>query len=151
MGHVLFCFKISLNPFLCPSMTDSVFPPSFFQSHPLTRSPLFSQPAPPVQPVVPAAPQPVAPVQPSSGGSLDSMLGLLQSDLSRQGVQTSSKGNCSACQKPVVGQVCLHDDVPLSALSHDGVGLAAVNVLFALLSFSQCSHFRTGHEVLSLL
>ncbi|XP_051967950.1 transforming growth factor beta-1-induced transcript 1 protein-like isoform X2 [Xyrauchen texanus] len=41
----------------------------------------------------------------ASGGSLDSMLGLLQSDLSRQGVPTSSKGNCSACQKPVVGQV----------------------------------------------
>ncbi|XP_077061959.1 transforming growth factor beta-1-induced transcript 1 protein-like isoform X6 [Siphateles boraxobius] len=40
----------------------------------------------------------------SSGGSLDSMLGLLQSDLSRQGVPTSSKGNCSTCQKPVVGQ-----------------------------------------------
>uniref|UniRef100_A0A3Q3BF09 Transforming growth factor beta-1-induced transcript 1 protein n=1 Tax=Kryptolebias marmoratus TaxID=37003 RepID=A0A3Q3BF09_KRYMA len=54
-------------------------------------------------PTVP--PQPAAPTQPSSGGSLDSMLGLLQSDLSRQGVQTSSKGNCSACQKPVVGQV----------------------------------------------
>uniref|UniRef100_A0A3P9L4L1 Transforming growth factor beta 1 induced transcript 1 n=1 Tax=Oryzias latipes TaxID=8090 RepID=A0A3P9L4L1_ORYLA len=53
----------------------------------------------------PAPPPPAAPTQPTSGGSLDSMLGLLQSDLSRQGVQTSSKGNCSACQKPVVGQV----------------------------------------------
>lgn len=42
------------------------------------------------------------------------MLGLLQSDLSRQGVQTSSKGNCSACQKPVVGQVTDQDDAPLS-------------------------------------
>ncbi|MEQ2163094.1 hypothetical protein GOODEAATRI_026701 [Goodea atripinnis] len=69
-------------------------------------------PAAPVSPVVtvqqqPATPpqQPAAPPQPSSEGSLDSMLGLLQSDLSRQGVQTSSKGNCSACQKPVVGQV----------------------------------------------
>uniref|UniRef100_A0A3B4AM59 LIM zinc-binding domain-containing protein n=1 Tax=Periophthalmus magnuspinnatus TaxID=409849 RepID=A0A3B4AM59_9GOBI len=50
--------------------------------------------------------QPVAPVTPgSSGGSLDSMLGLLQSDLTRQGVHTSSKGTCTACQKPVVGQV----------------------------------------------
>lgn len=47
----------------------------------------------------------MVPPQVTSGGSLDSMLGLLQSDLSRQGVQTSSKGNCSACQKPVVGQV----------------------------------------------
>uniref|UniRef100_A0A3Q2FYS8 Transforming growth factor beta-1-induced transcript 1 protein n=1 Tax=Cyprinodon variegatus TaxID=28743 RepID=A0A3Q2FYS8_CYPVA len=60
-----------------------------------------------VQTTRPATPpqQPAAPPQPSSGGSLDSMLGLLQSDLTRQGVQTSSKGNCSACQKPVVGQV----------------------------------------------
>uniref|UniRef100_A0A4W5M830 Transforming growth factor beta 1 induced transcript 1 n=1 Tax=Hucho hucho TaxID=62062 RepID=A0A4W5M830_9TELE len=48
---------------------------------------------------------PVPPPQASSGGSLDSMLGLLQSDLTRQGVPTSSKGSCSACQKPVVGQV----------------------------------------------
>ncbi|XP_028332025.1 transforming growth factor beta-1-induced transcript 1 protein-like isoform X1 [Gouania willdenowi] len=76
-------------------------------------------PAASVSPVVTATPQqqpqqqpqhqqqalPAAPPQPSSGGSLDSMLGLLQSDLSRQGVETSSKGNCSACQKPVVGQV----------------------------------------------
>uniref|UniRef100_H2LMI7 Transforming growth factor beta-1-induced transcript 1 protein n=1 Tax=Oryzias latipes TaxID=8090 RepID=H2LMI7_ORYLA len=58
-----------------------------------------------VQSTPPAPPPPAAPTQPTSGGSLDSMLGLLQSDLSRQGVQTSSKGNCSACQKPVVGQV----------------------------------------------
>uniref|UniRef100_A0A671YKC2 Transforming growth factor beta-1-induced transcript 1 protein n=1 Tax=Sparus aurata TaxID=8175 RepID=A0A671YKC2_SPAAU len=66
----------------------------------------LSQPAVPVTPVVTAPQQPAAPpAQTSSGGSLDSMLGLLQSDLSRQGVQTSSKGNCSACQKPVVGQV----------------------------------------------
>uniref|UniRef100_A0A3P8VN14 Transforming growth factor beta-1-induced transcript 1 protein n=1 Tax=Cynoglossus semilaevis TaxID=244447 RepID=A0A3P8VN14_CYNSE len=65
-----------------------------------------STPAAPVTPAVAAPQQPVvAPPQPSPGGSLDSMLGLLQSDLSRQGVQTSSKGNCSACQKPVVGQV----------------------------------------------
>uniref|UniRef100_A0A3Q3J019 LIM zinc-binding domain-containing protein n=1 Tax=Monopterus albus TaxID=43700 RepID=A0A3Q3J019_MONAL len=60
----------------------------------------------PVTPVVTAPQQQSATLpQPSSGGSLDSMLGLLQSDLSRQGVQTSPKGNCSACQKPVVGQV----------------------------------------------
>uniref|UniRef100_A0A4W4HD22 Transforming growth factor beta-1-induced transcript 1 protein n=1 Tax=Electrophorus electricus TaxID=8005 RepID=A0A4W4HD22_ELEEL len=59
----------------------------------------------PISPVVTSPQQPAAPPQDSSGGSLDSMLGLLQSDLSRQGVPTSSKGNCSACQKPVVGQV----------------------------------------------
>ncbi|XP_041939664.1 transforming growth factor beta-1-induced transcript 1 protein-like isoform X4 [Alosa sapidissima] len=58
-----------------------------------------------VTPVVTSTQQPAPAPQTSSGGSLDSMLGLLQSDLSRQGVPTSSKGNCSACQKPVVGQV----------------------------------------------
>ncbi|XP_018582726.1 transforming growth factor beta-1-induced transcript 1 protein-like isoform X1 [Scleropages formosus] len=63
-----------------------------------------SSPAPPVNQVQTPHQQTVPPPA-SSGGSLDSMLGLLQSDLSRQGVQTSSKGNCSACQKPVVGQV----------------------------------------------
>ncbi|XP_055031943.2 transforming growth factor beta-1-induced transcript 1 protein isoform X2 [Misgurnus anguillicaudatus] len=67
-----------------------------------------STPTPPVSPVSPVPPsqqQAGAPTHATSGGSLDSMLGLLQSDLSRQGVSTSSKGNCSACQKPVVGQV----------------------------------------------
>lgn len=63
-----------------------------------------SSPA-PANPVVTLPQQPAPPTQASSGGSLDSMLGLLQSDLTRQGVPTSSKGNCSACQKPVVGQV----------------------------------------------
>ncbi|CAB1312100.1 unnamed protein product, partial [Coregonus sp. 'balchen'] len=60
--------------------------------------------APAVPPVITVPQQPVPPPQASSGGSLDSMLGLLQSDLTRQGVPTSSKGSCSACQKPVVGQ-----------------------------------------------
>ncbi|XP_017538507.1 transforming growth factor beta-1-induced transcript 1 protein isoform X1 [Pygocentrus nattereri] len=64
-----------------------------------------STPTAPVHAVVSPPQQPVALPTASSGGSLDSMLGLLQSDLSRQGVPTSSKGNCSACQKPVVGQV----------------------------------------------
>ncbi|KRT81268.1 LIM domain containing protein [Oryctes borbonicus] len=33
------------------------------------------------------------------------MLGNLQADMSRQGVNTSQKGCCSACEKPIVGQV----------------------------------------------
>ncbi|CAH1969316.1 unnamed protein product [Acanthoscelides obtectus] len=37
--------------------------------------------------------------------NLDSMLGNLQADMSRQGVNTSQKGCCSACDKPIVGQV----------------------------------------------
>ncbi|XP_044015213.1 paxillin isoform X2 [Aphidius gifuensis] len=36
---------------------------------------------------------------------LDSMLGNLQADMSRQGVNTTQKGCCSACEKPIVGQV----------------------------------------------
>lgn len=46
---------------------------------------------------------------PSSTGKgvdqLDSMLGTLQSDMSKQGVNTSPKGHCTACNKPIVGQV----------------------------------------------
>lgn len=36
---------------------------------------------------------------------LDSMLGNLQADMSRQGVNTTQKGCCNACDKPIVGQV----------------------------------------------
>ncbi|XP_066577916.1 transforming growth factor beta-1-induced transcript 1 protein isoform X2 [Amia ocellicauda] len=64
-----------------------------------------STPPPPVtQPVV-TSPRQAAPPPQNSSGSLDSMLGLLQSDLSRQGIPTTAKGTCSACQKPIVGQV----------------------------------------------
>uniref|UniRef100_A0A3Q1FQ64 Paxillin n=1 Tax=Acanthochromis polyacanthus TaxID=80966 RepID=A0A3Q1FQ64_9TELE len=40
-----------------------------------------------------------------SKGSLDNMLGSLQSDLNKLGVQTVAKGVCGACCKPIVGQV----------------------------------------------
>ncbi|XP_064210238.1 paxillin isoform X3 [Anguilla rostrata] len=36
---------------------------------------------------------------------LDNMLGSLQSDLNRLGVQTVAKGVCGACNKPIAGQV----------------------------------------------
>lgn len=36
---------------------------------------------------------------------LDSMLGNLQADMSRQGVNTAQKGSCGACDKAIVGQV----------------------------------------------
>ncbi|KAJ8395643.1 hypothetical protein AAFF_G00031240 [Aldrovandia affinis] len=39
------------------------------------------------------------------GNKLDNMLGSLQSDLNRLGVQTVAKGVCGACRKPIVGQV----------------------------------------------
>ena len=41
----------------------------------------------------------------AQGGQLESMLGDLQSDLSKQGVTTKTKGLCAACNQPVVGQV----------------------------------------------
>lgn len=37
---------------------------------------------------------------------LDSMLGSLQSDMTKQGVSTVKKGTCAACNKPIIGQVC---------------------------------------------
>ncbi|KAG8224198.1 hypothetical protein J437_LFUL002652 [Ladona fulva] len=42
---------------------------------------------------------------PNKQNQLDSMLGNLQADMSRQGINTTQKGCCSACDKPIVGQV----------------------------------------------
>uniref|UniRef100_A0A8C1LG85 Paxillin n=1 Tax=Cyprinus carpio TaxID=7962 RepID=A0A8C1LG85_CYPCA len=42
---------------------------------------------------------------PKQGNKLDNMLGSLQSDLNRLGVQTVAKGVCGACKKPIAGQV----------------------------------------------
>ncbi|CAG0897898.1 unnamed protein product [Darwinula stevensoni] len=39
------------------------------------------------------------------GNQLDSMLGNLQSTMDKQGVTATQKGCCSACKKPIVGQV----------------------------------------------
>ncbi|XP_037107282.1 paxillin-like isoform X3 [Syngnathus acus] len=46
---------------------------------------------------------PTGPAKPAN--KLDNMLGSLQSDLNRLGVQTVAKGVCGACKKPIVGQV----------------------------------------------
>ncbi|XP_028302068.1 paxillin a isoform X2 [Gouania willdenowi] len=46
---------------------------------------------------------PTAPIKPAN--KLDNMLGSLQSDLNRLGVQTVAKGVCGACKKPIAGQV----------------------------------------------
>ncbi len=46
---------------------------------------------------------PTSPPKPAN--KLDNMLGSLQSDLNRLGVQTVAKGVCGACRKPIVGQV----------------------------------------------
>ncbi|KAM9743753.1 paxillin isoform 2-T2 [Menidia menidia] len=42
---------------------------------------------------------------PTQVNKLDNMLGSLQSDLNKLGVQTVAKGVCGACTKPIVGQV----------------------------------------------
>ena len=37
--------------------------------------------------------------------NLDSMLGSLQTTMSKQGVATVTKGTCAGCNKPIIGQV----------------------------------------------
>ena len=61
----------------------------------------------PSQPPAVSATQEGSPSPPgqTSKGSLDTMLGLLQSDLSRRGVPTQAKGLCGSCNKPIAGQV----------------------------------------------
>uniref|UniRef100_A0A8D1CUU5 Transforming growth factor beta 1 induced transcript 1 n=1 Tax=Sus scrofa TaxID=9823 RepID=A0A8D1CUU5_PIG len=61
----------------------------------------------PTQPAVPSSVNEGSPSPPgpTSQGSLDTMLGLLQSDLSRRGVPTQAKGLCGSCNKPIAGQV----------------------------------------------
>lgn len=49
--------------------------------------------------VVTMTPTPVAAVP------LDSMLGNLQNDMNKFGVDTVAKGCCYCCRKPIVGQV----------------------------------------------
>ncbi|XP_074596615.1 paxillin [Brevipalpus obovatus] len=46
-----------------------------------------------------------APSKPSQPQPLDSMIGNLQSDMSKHGIDTAAKGHCCACHKPIVGQV----------------------------------------------
>ena len=52
----------------------------------------------------------------SSGGqdqqnnNLETMLGNLSTDMSRQGIMTIPKGHCAACAKPIIGQVCYSKD-----------------------------------------
>ncbi|KAM9760024.1 uncharacterized protein ACNS7B_006386 isoform 1-T1 [Menidia menidia] len=67
----------------CQTEYDAIFPPLQNQSQGKT-SPT-------------AAPKPA--------NKLDNMLGSLQSDLNRLGVQTVAKGVCGACKKPIAGQV----------------------------------------------
>ena len=48
-----------------------------------------------------------SPPQKNQQPNLDSMLGSLQSTMSKQGVATVTKGTCAGCNKPIIGQVGL--------------------------------------------
>ncbi|XP_067883522.1 transforming growth factor beta-1-induced transcript 1 protein-like isoform X3 [Heterodontus francisci] len=74
---------------------------SDFQLHSQPLAQTASQPS-----VTVVSPGPVSESQTAvPAGNLDNMLGILQSSLSRQGISTITKGSCSACRKPIVGQV----------------------------------------------
>lgn len=63
-----------------------------------------SKPTSPSEPTTTAAPT-AQTAKISSGVDLDSMLGQLNTDLSKQGIVAASKGLCAACKKPVMGEV----------------------------------------------
>ena len=60
--------------------------------------------------------------QPLKQNQLDSMLGNLQADMSRQGVNTTQKGCCSACEKPIVGQVAVNLIIILESMRCSVIG-----------------------------
>lgn len=56
-----------------------------------------------------AKPFKVVKSEPSEKGKqLDCMLGNLHADMSKQGVNTTQKGCCCACNKPIVGEVIIN-------------------------------------------
>ncbi|XP_054883331.1 paxillin a isoform X3 [Poeciliopsis prolifica] len=67
----------------CQTEYDPIFPPLQIQSQGIQST--------------------SAPAKPAN--KLDNMLGNLQSDLNKLGVQTNAKGVCGACKKPIAGQV----------------------------------------------
>ncbi|XP_069703001.1 leupaxin isoform X4 [Periplaneta americana] len=94
-------FKINASTHQHQTVTDS----PYAKPNKATKSSPSPQP-----PVANLQSQQLITSTPPSGGSgkqnqLDSMLGNLQADMSRQGVNTTQKGCCNACDKPIVGQV----------------------------------------------
>ncbi|XP_013074896.2 leupaxin-like isoform X1 [Biomphalaria glabrata] len=88
-------------------------------------------------------------------GQLESMLGDLQSDMNRQGVNTKQKGVCAACQKSIVGQViaalgrtwhvehfvCAHCEVPLGTRNfYERDSLAYCEVDYHQLFAPRCAY-----------
>lgn len=47
----------------------------------------------------------VSPRIPTDPSQLDSMIGTLQSDMTKHGISTIPKGDCAACGKTIIGQV----------------------------------------------
>ncbi|GLH00347.1 LIM domain-containing protein jub [Gryllus bimaculatus] len=104
-------FKITASSHQHQTVTDSPYakPNKATKSSPSPQPPpAAASPAPLVASAAPAShaahPQPPAGSAPKQN-QLDSMLGNLQADMSRQGVNTTQKGCCNACDKPIVGQV----------------------------------------------
>ncbi|XP_076340202.1 leupaxin-like isoform X2 [Tachypleus tridentatus] len=79
----------SLSDFKLNNTSQSSGEPAYAKPHKLPKQP----PAPTPSTVV------------GRNNQLDSMLGTLQCDMNKQGVNTTAKGHCAACNKPIVGQV----------------------------------------------
>ncbi|KAK7087682.1 hypothetical protein V1264_021699 [Littorina saxatilis] len=96
----------SLSEFKQQAQTTNSAPdPAWTQAEPAYAKPMKSKSLSSQSPTSPPASNPMSPLQAGPGQNLDSMLGDLQSDMNRQGVNTKKKGVCAACNKPIVGQV----------------------------------------------
>ena len=87
------------------AQTSNAPDPSLTQTEPAYAKPVKSRSVSSQSPTSPQ--QPTNPMQVTGGhdANLDTMLGDLQSDMNRQGVNTKKKGVCAACNKAIVGQV----------------------------------------------
>lgn len=79
--------------------------PTWTQTEPAYAKPVKSRSLSSQSPTSPPPSNPLSPTGQPPNSNLDSMLGDLQSDMNRQGVNTKKKGVCAACNKPIVGQV----------------------------------------------
>lgn len=98
----------SLSEFKQQAQTSHAPDPTWTQTEPAYAKPIKSRSVSSQSPTSPPSSNPTSPMQGVSGGqnaNLDTMLGDLQSDMNRQGVNTKKKGVCAACNKPIVGQV----------------------------------------------
>ncbi|XP_063592758.1 paxillin-like isoform X13 [Penaeus indicus] len=95
------CVSERINASTLQTQVDSAYAKP--QKSAKSPSPPAPPPAPLKEPTPPKEPSPTpTPPQPNQ---LDSMLGSLASHMTEQGITTTQKGCCSACDKPIVGQV----------------------------------------------